>query len=194
MFTLPKLNYGLGSLEPVISREIMDLHYNKHHSTYVKKLNDALDGMQVEGRSIEDILKNIDELPQDIRLAVRNNGGGHFNHSLFWSMMTDSESEISDVAKEFFASKFGGLQEFKDKFTQEATGLFGSGWVWLLGDGTITTTANQDSPIMEGRDDIVLALDVWEHAYYLDYKNDRKQYVDSWWKVVNWGYVSSKLA
>lgn len=194
MFKLSELKYELNALEPAISQQIMDLHYNKHHAGYVKKLNDALETAGVSNDSLANILANMDDLPEFSRQAIRNNGGGHYNHSLFWEMMTDQQTEPSQFVIDFLDEHFGGLEGFKAAFNEQATSLFGSGWVWLMSSGEILTTPNQDSPVMDGREDILLALDVWEHAYYLDYRNDRKQYIEAWWGVVNWGYVSDKLA
>lgn len=193
MFTLPELGYEYGALAPAISEDIMKLHHSKHHQTYVDKLNAALEkAPETQGKSIEEILQNLDSLPEDIRRAVRNNGGGHYNHSLFWKVMTPGGSEISAELGAKIAEKYGSFDVFKEKFTAEAIGVFGSGWVWLLPDLSIEVSPLQDSPIMRGITP-VLGLDVWEHAYYLDYQNRRPDYVAAWWGVVDWGEVSASM-
>jgi Fe-Mn family superoxide dismutase len=192
MFTLPELPYGYKALEPVISGEIMELHHSKHHQTYVDKLNDALKTAQeLEERSIEELLTDLSNVPDSIRTAVRNNGGGHYNHSLFWQWMSpDGGGEPTGALAEAINGKYGSFQGLVDEFTTKATGVFGSGWVWLLPDMEIMTTPNQDNPIMEGKPVPILGLDVWEHAYYLDYKNVRADYIAAWWNVVNWSRVA----
>jgi superoxide dismutase, Fe-Mn family len=193
MFTLPELGYEYGALAPAISEDIMKLHHDKHHQTYVDKLNAALEkAPETQGKSIEEILQNLDSLPEDIRRAVRNNGGGHYNHSLFWKVMTPGGKEISAELGAKIAEKYGSFDAFKEKFTAEAIGVFGSGWVWLLPDLSIEVSPLQDSPIMRGITP-VLGLDVWEHAYYLDYQNRRPDYVAAWWGVVDWGEVSASM-
>lgn len=193
MFTLPELDYEYGALAPAISEGIMKLHHDKHHQTYVDKLNAALEkAPETQGKSIEEILQNLDSLPEDICRTVRNNGGGHYNHTLFWKVMTPGGSEVpSDLATKL-SEKYGSVDTFKEKFTAEAVGIFGSGWVWLLPDLSIEVSPLQDSPIMRGVTPI-LGLDVWEHAYYLDYQNRRPDYVEAWWRVVNWQYVGDQL-
>lgn len=194
MFTLPKLDYEYGSLSPAISADIMELHHSKHHQTYVDKLNAALEGApEWQNKSIEEVLQNLDSLPIEVSTAVRNNGGGHYNHSLFWKVMTPGGSELNGVLLEGVNEKYGNVEEFKKLFTEAALGVFGSGWVWLLPDFSITTTPNQDSPISKGIKPL-LGLDVWEHAYYLDYKNKRPDYVAAWWDVVNWKFVAEQLS
>src|SRR5690606_21236810 len=192
MFTLSELPYGYKALEPVISGEIMELHHSKHHQTYVDKLNDALKTAQeLEERSIEELLTDLSNVPDSIRTAVRNNGGGHYNHSLFWQWMSpDGGGEPTGALAEAINGKYGSFQGLVDEFTTKATGVFGSGWVWLLPDMEIMTTPNQDNPIMEGKPVPILGLDVWEHAYYLDYKNVRADYIAAWWNVVNWSRVA----
>jgi len=192
MFTLAELPYGYKALEPVISGEIMELHHSKHHQTYVDKLNDALKTAQeLEERSIEELLTDLSNVPDSIRTAVRNNGGGHYNHSLFWQWMSpDGGGEPTGALAEAINGKYGSFQGLVDEFTTKATGVFGSGWVWLLPDMEIMTTPNQDNPIMEGKPVPILGLDVWEHAYYLDYKNVRADYIAAWWNVVNWSRVA----
>lgn len=192
MFTLPKLDYEYGALSPAISAEIMELHHSKHHQTYVDKLNAALEGApDFQNKTIEEILQNLADLPQDISTAVRNNGGGHYNHSLFWKVMTPGGSELNGKLLDDINEKYDSFDEFKQQFSVAALGVFGSGWVWLLPDLTITTSPNQDSPISRGIAPI-LGLDVWEHAYYLDYQNKRPDYVKAWWDVVDWASVAKK--
>ena len=191
MYNLPDLSYDYGALAPVISEDIMRLHHQKHHQGYVDKLNAALEGRGFDGLSIEDLLDQIDSLPQDIRQTVINNGGGHYNHSLFWQWMSpDGGGQPKAALLGALEARYGDFQAFVDKFTVQATGLFGSGWVWLTPSLDIVTTANQDNPIMQGQPAPILGLDVWEHAYYLDYYNRRDEYVKSWWSVVNWDAVS----
>ncbi len=191
MFSLPELSYDYGALAPAISGEIMELHHSKHHQTYVDKLNAAMEeAPELQGRAIEDILANLGSAPESVQTALRNNGGGHYNHSLFWQMMSpDGGGEPSGELAEKINERYGSFQSFVDEFTTQATGLFGSGWVWLMPNMDIITTANQDNPIMEGQPAPLLGLDVWEHAYYLDYKNVRPEYVKAWWGVVNWEFV-----
>lgn len=195
MFTLPKLSYDYDALENHISKEVMELHHAKHHQTYVDKLNSALeDAPALEERSLENLLEHLDELPEDVREAVRNNGGGHYNHSLFWQWLSPrGGGEPGGELGRVITDKYGSFQKFVDTFTTEATGLFGSGWVWLQPNMEIITTANQDTPLMQGLDEPLLGLDVWEHAYYLDYKNERDRYIDAWWDVVDWEFVASRL-
>lgn len=194
MYTLPALEYNYDALGSYISKDIMKLHHSKHHQTYVDKLNGALDGnADLQSRSLEELLMDIESLPESIRTAVRNNGGGHLNHSLFWQWMSpDGGSEpTGDLAKKI-EEKYGSFQAFTDEFTAQALGVFGSGWAWLQPDLQIVTTANQDNPIMTGQEAPILGLDVWEHAYYLDYKNVRADYVKAWWEVVNWEFVAQR--
>ena len=193
MFTLPKLDYEYDALSPAISADIMELHHSKHHQTYVDKLNTALESASDwQNKSIEELLQNLDTLPADISTAVRNNGGGHYNHSLFWKIMKPGGSELNGRLLDEINEKYENFDEFKQQFTAAALGVFGSGWVWLLPDCSITTTPNQDSPIFKGITPL-LGLDVWEHAYYLDYKNKRPDYVTAWWSVVDWATVASRL-
>lgn len=193
MFTLPELDYEYGALAPAISEDIMTLHHSKHHQTYVDKLNAALEkAPETKGKTIEEILGNLDSLPEEIRRTVRNNGGGHYNHSLFWKFMTPGGCEVPGGLSEKLAEKYGSVDAFKEKFSAEAVGVFGSGWVWLLPDLSIEVSPLQDSPVMRGISPI-LGLDVWEHAYYLDYKNVRPDYVKAWWSVVNWSTVNERL-
>lgn len=196
MFTLPELTYGYEALEPVISPEIMQLHHTKHHQTYVDKLNAAVESTpELKGRSLEDMLSNLESLPDSARTAVRNHGGGHYNHSLFWQMMVpNGGSEPGGELAKQLIGRYGSFQSFVDEFTVKALGVFGSGWVWLEPDLGIITTPNQDTPIMQGMPAPLLGLDVWEHAYYLDYKNKRDNYVKAWWNVVNWKFVEGRFS
>lgn len=194
MYTLPSLTYEYEALEPVISRDIMLLHHTKHHQAYVNNLNAALESKGVS-LDIERLLKDLDSLPDDIRLKVRNNGGGHFNHSLFWQWLSpEGGGQPSDDLLSAIKSKYNSFENFVDEFTKSAMSLFGSGWVWLMPSLDIVTTQNQDNPIMEGGPVPILGLDVWEHAYYLDYKNQRDAYIRAWWDIINWGEVEKRYA
>lgn len=191
-FELPKLPYAYDALEPHIDKETMEIHHTKHHNTYVTKLNDAVKGTDLESKSIEDIVKNLNSVPDDIRTAVQNNGGGHYNHSLFWELLTPNASEPSGEVVDAISSTFGSLDKFKEEFAAAAAGRFGSGWAWLVVDNgqlAIVSTPNQDNPISEGKLPI-LGLDVWEHAYYLNYQNRRPDYINGFWNVVNWDKVN----
>ncbi len=196
MFTLPDLPYDYSALEPYIDEATMRLHHSKHHQTYIEKLNTALEGGEWTEKPIEEVLQNLDKFPEDKRTTIRNNGGGHYNHSEFWKMMSsDGGGRPEGVLGEMVDTSFGDFEAFKSQFADAAVARFGSGWVWLLQDGgklVITSTPNQDSPIMEGIRPL-LALDVWEHAYYLKYQNRRPDYIDAWWNVVNWREVASRL-
>ena len=193
MFTLPKLPYAYTALKPVISEDIMRLHHGKHHQAYVDKLNQALEGRDVSD-DLEYILRHLDDLPDVIRTTVRNNGGGHYNHSQFWQWLAPAvEQQPGELTMALLKKHHGSFAQFVDKFTTSALGLFGSGWVWLQPDGVISTTQNQDNPIMNGEVAPILGLDVWEHAYYLDYKNSRAEYVANWWQIVNWVEVEKRL-
>lgn len=196
MFTLPDLPYDYSSLEPYIDEETMRLHHDKHHQAYVDNLNKALEGHQnLIDMPIEELLQNLGDVPENIRTKVRNNGGGHYNHSLFWQWMSPPSAgggEPSGELLDAITHDFGSFEEFKQKFAESAAGRFGSGWVWLTRVDhklVITDSPNQDSPIMEGVVPI-LGLDIWEHAYYLKYKNVRGDYVKAWWNVVNWNQVN----
>jgi Fe-Mn family superoxide dismutase len=190
-FTVPALPYASDALEPTIDKMTMEIHHGKHHAAYVTNLNKALESApDLANKSVEELLaKNCAIVPEAIRTAVRNNGGGHSNHSLFWTIMAPGAGgqPVGNLAQAITAA-FGSFDAFKEKFGAAAAGRFGSGWAWLLKKGDsveITSTANQDSPIMEGRF-AVIGLDVWEHAYYLKYQNRRPEYVGAWWNVVNW--------
>ena len=192
-FELPQLPYGYDALEPHIDKETMNIHHTKHHNAYVTNLNNALEGhAELASKSIEDLISDLDAVPESIRTAVRNNGGGHANHSLFWKLLSpEGAGEPTGELAEAINSKFGSLDKFKEQFSAAGAGRFGSGWAWLIlnnGELEITSTANQDSPVMEGKTPI-LALDVWEHAYYLNYQNRRPDYMNAFWNVVNWDEV-----
>ncbi len=192
--TLPLLPYSYNALEPYIDTRTMEIHHGKHHQAYVDKLNAALaTHAELQEKSLEDLLKNLNDVPEDIRTAVRNNGGGHYNHSLFWKIMAPkTEGKPSGNLAKAIDSKFSNFDKFKEEFTNAAATRFGSGWTWLIidkkGDLVITSTANQDSPLSEGLKPI-LTLDVWEHAYYLNYQNRRPDYITAWWNIVNWPEV-----
>lgn len=197
MYTLPDLPYDFGALAPHIDEETMRLHHDKHHAAYVKNVNDALAGNEeLLSLPIEELIQNLDRVPEDVRTKVKNNGGGHYNHSLFWQLMTPKTgSTPSENLGRALDETFGDFESFKTKFTETATGIFGSGWAWLVKDNgavSITTTPNQDTPMMSGIQPI-LGLDVWEHAYYLKYQNRRPDYIDAWWNVVNWEEVSKRF-
>ncbi len=187
-FSVPALPYGYDALESVISKEIMELHHDKHHQTYVDKLNAALESYpDLQAKSVEELLRELHALPEDIRTAVRNNGGGHYNHCLFWLWMSpDGGGQPNGTLIDAIIGRYGSFETFVEEFTEKAIGLFGSGWVWLQPNMDIVTTADQDSLLSEGGDEPVLGLDVWEHAYYLDYKNHRDEYIKQWWSIVNW--------
>lgn len=195
-FELPKLPYGYDALEPVIDKMTMEIHHTKHHQAYVTNLNNAIAGTEMEGKSLEELMANISKYP----MAVRNNGGGHYNHSLFWNLMKQGGSAPSGALLEAINSTFNSVDEFKEKFNAAAMTRFGSGWAWLVVSGgklVISSTPNQDNPLMDVADvkgTPLLGLDVWEHAYYLKYQNRRNEYVGNWWNVVNWDEVSKRFA
>jgi Fe-Mn family superoxide dismutase len=194
MYTVPELPYDYDQLGKYISGDIMRLHHDKHHQAYVDKLNAAMDAAPaLRERPLESLLSDLAILPEAVQTAVRNHGGGHYNHSLFWQWMSpdgggEPTGEVADRIKE----KYGSFQGFVDEFTAKSLGVFGSGWAWLQPNMDIITTPNQDTPIMQGLESPLLGLDVWEHAYYLDYKNKRDDYVKSWWNVVNWEFVQQR--
>jgi Fe-Mn family superoxide dismutase len=197
-FTLPPLPYAPEALEPHIDKTTMEIHHGKHHGAYVTNLNKALESAPaLAGKTIEELLAgNCAIVPENIRTAVRNNGGGHINHSMFWKIMKPGGGgpPVGHVA-EAIHSTFGGFDGFKEKFNQAATTRFGSGWAWLVKSGgrvDVISTANQDSPVMEGKC-VVMGLDVWEHAYYLKYQNRRSEYIGAWWSVVNWEEVEKRF-
>jgi len=190
-FTLPNLSYEFNALEPHIDAQTMEIHHDKHHAGYVKKLIAALEGSEFAEKPINEILKNIESVPEDKRKAVINNGGGHANHTLFWEILSPNKTELSGELSEAINSKFGSFEEFKTKFSEAAATRFGSGWAWLVvnnGELEITSTANQDSPLMDNQTPL-LGLDVWEHAYYLKYQNKRPDYVEAFFNVINWDKV-----
>jgi len=196
-FELPQLPYAEDALEPHIDKETMNIHHTRHHNTYVTNLNNALTGNEeLLAKSVEEVISNLDAVPEAARTAVRNNGGGHANHSLFWQILSPNgggapTGELADA----ITSKFGSFESFKEEFAKAATTRFGSGWAWLAvnnGELEVTSTPNQDSPLMEGKTPI-LGLDVWEHAYYLKYQNKRPDYINSFWNVVNWDEVSKRF-
>ena len=199
LFELPVLPYDYAALEPYIDEATMRLHHDKHHATYVQKLNEALlkhPEFQVE--SVESLLSNLDQVPEDIRMAVRNHGGGHANHSLFWQSMTpNGGGEPTGQLLERMTTAFGSFEAFKEEFDAAGTNRFGSGWAWLVADHSgalkVVSTANQDSPLSEGMTPI-LGNDVWEHAYYLKYQNRRPEYLGAWWNTLNWQIIASRLA
>lgn len=197
MFTLPDLPYPYNALEPYIDEKTMQIHHGKHHAGYVKNLNDALSTIeQFNNAPIEELLTNLDTVPETVRMKVRNNGGGHANHTLFWTVMAPKSggAPIGDIASAIDAA-FGSFTGFQEKFAAAAIGRFGSGWAWLVvrrGKLEIVDTPNQDSPVSEGLVP-VLGLDVWEHAYYLKYQNMRADYVKAWWNIVNWKEVNKRL-
>lgn len=196
-YTLPALPYSYDALEPHIDALTMEIHHSKHHQAYITKVNAALEGTEWEGKTIEDVISNLSAIPEDKRGAVRNNGGGHANHSLFWSVLSpDGGGEPSGKLADAIGKSFGSFLDFKEAFAAVAAGCFGSGWAWLLvsgGDLHIESMANQDSPLSEGKTPI-LGLDVWEHAYYLHYQNRRPDYVAAFWQVVNWEEVARRYA
>jgi Fe-Mn family superoxide dismutase len=198
--TLPALPYDFAALEPHIDAKTMEIHHGKHHQTYVTNLNNALDkAPEFKDKPLDDVLKNLNKVPESVRTAVRNNGGGHWNHSLFWVLMSPKAGgQPSGALANAISDSFGSFDKFKEQFTAAGTGRFGSGWAWLLRDGgklSITSTPNQDNPVMEGKapKDVLLGLDVWEHAYYLKYQNRRPDYIAAWWNVVNWAEVAKRF-
>ena len=201
-FTLPDLPYAEDPLEPTIDTTTMNIHRTKHHQAYVTNLNNAVAGTEWENLSIEDVCRKIDQVPENIRTVVRNNGGGHANHSLFWKIMGPGKGGAQSNAPggalgEAIAAKWGSFDEFKAKFKALGVGRFGSGWAWLVvkADGSLDAYSlpNQDSPLMQG-DTPILGVDVWEHAYYLKYQNRRPDYLDAWWSAVNWDEVAKNYA
>jgi Fe-Mn family superoxide dismutase len=195
--SLPPLPYPSDALEPHIDKQTMEIHHGKHHNAYVTNLNAALEKHpELQSKSVEDLLRGINSVPEDIRTAVRNNGGGHANHTMFWQIMgPNAGGAPTGAIADAINGSFGGFDKFKEELKKAAVGRFGSGWAWLIASGgklTIESTANQDSPLMEGKQ-IVLGVDVWEHAYYLKYQNRRPDYIDAWWHVVNWNEVNKRL-
>ena len=197
-YSLPDLHYAYDALEPFIDAQTMEIHHQKHHNAYITKLNGALESSsEWQGKDIEEIVKNLNSVPESIRTAVRNNGGGHYNHSLFWNIMGPNSG--GDPAGDLASSineEFGSFVEFKENFSGAAVNRFGSGWAWLVLDPSgklaVLSTANQDNPVTDGFKPL-MGLDVWEHAYYLKYQNRRPEYIQNWWNVVNWSAVADQL-
>ncbi len=195
-FTLPALPYANDALEPHIDARTMEIHHTKHHQAYVNNLNAAIEkAPELASKSLDDLMRGINSVPEAVRTAVRNNGGGHWNHSLFWQLMGPGKGgEPTGKLADAIKSAFGDFNKFKEQFAAAGVGRFGSGWAWLVNDGgklSITSTPNQDNPLMEGKT-AILGLDVWEHAYYLKYQNRRPDYITAWWNVVNWDAVAER--
>jgi Fe-Mn family superoxide dismutase len=193
-FEVPPLPYDYNALEPTIDDETMHLHHDKHHQAYVTNANKALEGTEWADKPVEEVLQNLNQIPDDKRNAVRNNAGGHYNHSLFWEWMAPNAGGAPDGALgDAINSAFGSFDDFKAQFKAAGVGRFGSGWAWLVHDGSglaIVSTANQDNPVSDGKTPL-LGIDVWEHAYYLTYNNRRPDYIDAWWNAVNWPAVAA---
>ena len=196
-YEVPDLPYGYDALEPHIDEATMKLHHDKHHQAYVDKANAALEGTDWDGKPVEEVLQNLSSLPDDIRTGVRNNAGGHYNHSLFWEIMgPDGGGEPEGDLASAIDDAFGGFDAFKDEVKTAGVGQFGSGWSWLVHDGSglaVVATPNQDTPLSDGKTPL-LGVDVWEHAYYLNYQNKRPDYIDAWWNVVNWDEVGRRFS
>ncbi len=195
--SLPPLPYDFAALEPHIDAKTMEIHHGKHHQTYITKLNEALEkAPDLANKSLDELMRSVDKAPDAVKTAIRNNGGGHWNHSFFWQLMGASAGgEPSGAVADAISASFGDFAKFKEQFGAAGVGRFGSGWVWLVRDGdklVITSTPNQDNPLMEGKH-AILGLDVWEHAYYLKYQNKRPDYIAAWWNVVNWGAVAKNF-
>jgi len=195
--SLPPLRYPSDALEPHIDKQTMEIHHGKHHQAYINNLNAALEKYpDLQSKSVEDLISAIGSVPEDIRTAVRNNGGGHANHSMFWQIMgPNAGGPPTGAIAEAIAAAFGSFDTFKEQFAKAAAGRFGSGWAWLVEQGgklAIESTPNQDSPLMDGKK-AIFGLDVWEHAYYLKYQNRRPDYVTAWWNVVNWAEINKRL-
>jgi Fe-Mn family superoxide dismutase len=196
-FTLPAVPYPYDALEPHIDARTMEIHHTKHHQTYVNNLNGAIEkAPELQSKSLDELMRGISTVPESVRTAVRNNGGGHWNHSMFWEIMGPGKGgEPKGNLGDAISSAFGGFSKFKEQFAAAATGRFGSGWAWLLNEGgklSITSTPNQDNPLMDGKT-AIMGLDVWEHAYYLKYQNRRPDYVAAWWNAVNWDAVAKRF-
>jgi len=193
-FELPPLPYDYSALEPTIDAATMKLHHDMHHAAYVKNLNAALEKHpNLQSKSAEDLIRDLNAVPEDIRGAVRNNGGGHVNHSMFWKIMKPKGGgDPSGPIAEAIQKSFGSFKDFQTKFNDAGVKQFGSGWVWLTPDLEILAQPNQDNPLMQGGEEPLMGLDVWEHAYYLDYKNKRDDYIQNWWKIVNWPVVEKR--
>jgi Fe-Mn family superoxide dismutase len=196
-FELPPLPYAFDALEPTIDARTMEIHHDKHHQTYVTNLNNAIAGnAELEAMSIDELIQNLDKVPADKQTAVRNNGGGHANHSMFWLIMSGDKTEPSGALKKAIED-FGGLDALKDAVNKAGAGRFGSGWAWVVTDGSgkleVVSTPNQDNPLMDSSKTPILGVDVWEHAYYLKYQNKRPDYLAAWWSVVNWDEVGKRF-
>jgi Fe-Mn family superoxide dismutase len=195
--SLPPLPYPSDALEPYIDKQTMEIHHGKHHNAYVTNLNAALEKHpELQSRSLDDLLRGLASVPEDIRTAVRNNGGGHANHSMFWQVMgPKAGGPPAGAIADAINSSFGSFDKLKEELKKAAVGRFGSGWAWVISHGgklSIESSANQDSPLMEGKK-VVFGIDVWEHAYYLKYQNRRPDYIDAWWNVVNWNEINARL-
>ncbi len=197
-FTLPPLPYDFAALEPHIDAKTMEIHHGKHHQTYVNNLNAAIEkAPELAKKSLDDLMRNVSKLPEAVRAPIRNNGGGHWNHSMFWQIMAPKAGgEPAGNLGSAIKSAFGDFAKFREQFSAAGVGRFGSGWAWLINTGgklSITSTPNQDNPLMEGQKTI-MGLDVWEHAYYLKYQNRRPDYIQAWWNVVNWKEVEKRFS
>ncbi|PKL30865.1 superoxide dismutase [Candidatus Saccharibacteria bacterium HGW-Saccharibacteria-1] len=194
MFALPKLDYEYDSLVPHFSKEILEVHHGKHHQIYVDKLNTVMESLPAfQNKTIEELIGNLNEVPEEFRTAVKNFGGGHYNHSLFWNFLSpDGGGEPSGELIKAIVEKYGSFQQFKDEFTTRALSIFGSGWLWLMPNLSIVVSANQDSPINGGLPAPILGVDVWEHAYYIDHKYNRAEYINAWWQLVDWAGVEKR--
>jgi Fe-Mn family superoxide dismutase len=197
-FTLPPLPYDFAALEPHIDARTMEIHHGKHHQTYVNNLNAAIEkAPELASRSLDDLMRNVNTLPEAVRTPIRNNGGGHWNHSMFWQIMAPKAGgEPGGNLGAAIKSAFGDFAKFREQFSAAGVGRFGSGWAWLINTGgklSITSTPNQDNPLMEGQK-AIMGLDVWEHAYYLKYQNRRPDYIQAWWNVVNWKEVEKRYS
>jgi len=195
-FSVPDLTYAFDALEPHIDARTMEIHHDKHHAAYVTKLNEALEGTEWMDKPIDEVLQNLDSIPEDKRMAVRNNGGGHANHTLFWEIMgPGGGGDPSGALGDAITEKFGSVADLKAAVNDAGVKRFGSGWTWLVADGnslSVKSTPNQDTPVMDGETPI-LGIDVWEHAYYLNYQNRRPDYLEAWWNVVDWNAVAAKF-
>lgn len=194
MYTLPELTYSFDALSRVISEEVMKLHHDKHHQTYVDKLNLALDAEpSLKALSLVEMLSNLEAVPESVRSAIRNHGGGHYNHSLFWQCMgPNGGGAPTGALADAISEKWGSLDQFEEEFNSKSLALFGSGWTWLTQDLEIIALPNQDTPMALGKGEPLMGLDVWEHAYYLDYKNKRDEYIRNWWDIVDWEFVGER--
>ncbi len=197
-FTLPPLPYDFAALEPHIDAKTMEIHHGKHHQTYVNNLNAAIEkAPDLAKKSIDELLRGVNTLPEAVRIPIRNNGGGHWNHSMFWQIMAPKAGgEPGDKLGQAITSTFGDFAKFREQFSAAGVGRFGSGWAWLINTGgklSIASTPNQDTPLMEGQK-AIMGLDVWEHAYYLKYQNRRPDYIQAWWNVVNWKEIEKRFA